>query len=55
MDSALKFKYQQICQQTKEYSIIRQRFYGAKIIMPFVLVANVEEEGDDASFGGLVS
>ena len=23
--------------------------------MPFVLVANVEEDGDDASFGGLVS
>lgn len=55
MDSALKFKYQQICQQTKEYSIVRQRFFGAKKIMPFVLVANVEEDGDDASFGGLVS
>ena len=55
MDSALKFKYRQICQQSKEYTIIRQRFFGAKKILPFVLVANVEDEGDDASFGGLVS
>jgi hypothetical protein len=55
MDSALQFKYRQICQQTKEYSIVRQKWLGVKKILPFVLIANVDEGGDDASFGGLVS
>ena len=26
-----------------------------KVVLPFVLIANVEESGDDASFGGIVS
>jgi len=55
MDSALKFKYSAICQNSKEYAIIKEKWFGAELVVPFVLVANVNEEGDDASFGGLVS
>ena len=55
MDSALKFKYQQICQQTYEHMIIKQKLTGKQTILPFVLVANIQEEEDDPSFGGLVS
>lgn len=55
MDSALKFKYSAICQNSKEYAILKQKFFGPQLVVPFVLVANVNEESDDASFGGLVS
>ena len=55
MDGALLFKYKAICQNSKEFAIVKQKFFGAKLVVPFVLVANVNEEGDDASFGGLVS
>ena len=54
MDSALMFKYVQMCELNREYAVLNEQIFSKEKIEGLILTANNDDDGN-ADFGGLVS
>jgi hypothetical protein len=55
MDSALMFKYVQMCELNREYAVLNEQIFSKERIEGLILTANNDDDDGNADFGGLVS
>ena len=55
MDSALMFKYVQMCELNREFAVLNEQIFHKEQIKGLILTANNDDDDGNADFGGLVS